>query len=135
MMMGEFVTLIHTGLPVKLIVLNNGMLGFVELEMKAGGFVDVNCDAKNPNVAAMAEAMGVKAIRVEKPQDLKNAVATFLAHNGPALLDVVSAGQELVMPPVTTVDEADHFVLFTLRAVLDGRGTELIHLAQENLTR
>jgi pyruvate dehydrogenase (quinone) len=135
MMMGEFVTLIQTGLPVKIIVLNNGTLGFVELEMKAGGFVDVNCDLKNPNFAAMSEAMGIKAIRVEKPQDLKAAIAEFLSHDGPALLDVVSARQELVMPPVTTLDEAHHFGLFMMRAVLDGRGSELVHLAQENLTR
>ncbi len=135
MMMGEFVTLIQTGLPVKIVVLNNGTLGFVELEMKAGGFVDVNCDLKNPNFAAMAEAMGIKAIRVEQPQELKGAITAFLAHDGPALLDVVSARQELVMPPVTTLDEAHHFGLFMMRAVLDGRGGELIHLAKENLTR
>jgi pyruvate dehydrogenase (quinone) len=135
MMMGEFVTLIQTGLPVKIIVLNNGTLGFVELEMKAGGFVDVNCDLKNPNFAAMAEAMGIKAIRVEHPQELKAAITTFLAHDGPALLDVVSARQELVMPPTTTLGEAYHFGLFMMHAVLDGRGSELIHLAEENLTR
>ena len=51
----------------KVVLLNNGTLGFVELEMKAGGFVDVGCDLKNPNFAAMAEAMGIKGIRVEKP--------------------------------------------------------------------
>ena len=135
MMMGEFVTLIQTGLPVKIVVLNNGTLGFVELEMKAGGFVDVNCDLKNPDFAAMSQAMGIKAIRVEKPQELRSGIAAFLAHDGPALLDVVSARQELVMPPVTTIDEAHHFGLFMMRAVLDGRGKELIHLAKENLTR
>ena len=135
MMMGEFVTLIQTGLPVKIVVLNNGTLGFVELEMKASGFVDTGCDLKNPNFAAMAEAMGIKAIRVEKPQDLKGAVAEMLAHDGPALLDVATARQELVMPPVTTADEAYHFGLFLLKAVLDGRGRELVHLTKENLTR
>ena len=135
MMMGEFVTLIQTGLPVKIVVLNNGTLGFVELEMKASGFVDVNCDLKNPNFAAMAEAMGIKAIRVEHPQELEGAITTFLAHDGPALLDVVSARQELVLPPVTTLDEAQHFGVFMLRAVMDGRGKELIDLAKENLVR
>ena len=135
MMMGEFVTLIQTGLPVKIVVLNNGTLGFVELEMRATGFVDVGCDLKNPNFAAMAEAMGIKAIRVEQPGELKAAMAEVLAHDGPALLDVVSARQELIMPPVTTLDEAHHFGLFMLRAVLDGRGKELIQLAEENLVR
>ena len=134
-MMGEFVTLIQTGLPVKVAVLNNGTLGFVELEMKASGFVDVGCDLKNPNFAAMADAMGIKAIRVEQPQDLKGALAEILGHQGPALLDVVSTRQELIMPPVTTLDEAHHFGVFMMRAVLDGRGKELVQLAKENLTR
>jgi pyruvate dehydrogenase (quinone) len=135
MMMGEFVTLIQRGLPVKIILLNNGTLGFVELEMKAGGFPDFGCDLKNPNFAAMATAMGIKGVRVEHPQELEGAVREALAHPGPALVDVVSVRQELVMPPVTTLDEAHKFGLFTLKAVLDGRGAELIDLATTNLTR
>jgi len=135
MMMGEFVTLLQTGLPVKIVVLNNGTLGFVELEMKASGFLDSGCDLKNPNFAAMAQAMGIKGIRVERPQDLRAAVGEALQHKGPALLDVVSARQELVMPPTTTFDEAHKFGLFMLKAVLDGRAGELIDLAKVNLTR
>ncbi len=69
MMMGEFVTLIQNRLPVKVIVLNNGTLGFVEMEMKASGFLDTGCDLVNPDFAAMARAMGVKGVRVEAPQD------------------------------------------------------------------
>jgi pyruvate dehydrogenase (quinone) len=135
MMMGEFVTLLQTGLPVKIVVLNNGTLGFVELEMKASGFLDSGCDLNNPNFAAMAQAMGIKGIRVERPQDLPTAVREVLQHKGPALLDVVSARQELVMPPTTTLDEAHKFGLFMLKAVLDGRAGELIDLAKVNLTR
>ncbi len=103
--------------------------------MKAAGFLDVGCDLNNPNLAAMAEAMGIKGIRVEKPQDLKTALAEAFSHNGPALVDVVSARQELAMPPKTTLEEAYHFGVFTLKAVLDGRGRELIDLATVNLTR
>ena len=135
MMMGEFVTLIQTGLPVKIVVLNNGTLGFVELEMKASGFLDAGCELKNPNFAAMAEAMGIKGIRVERPQDLQDAVQEMFAHDGPVLLDVVSARQELVMPPTVTLDEIHKFGLFTLKAVLDGRGAQLIDLARTALRR
>jgi pyruvate dehydrogenase (quinone) len=135
MMMGEFVTLLQTNLPAKIVVLNNGTLGFVELEMKAGGFLDVDCDLKNPNFAEMAQSMGIKGVRVESPQDLRTAVGEVLQHQGPALLDVVSARQELVMPPTTTFDEAHKFGMFMLKAVLDGRAGELIDLAKVNLTR
>ncbi len=133
MMMGDFISLSQLGLPVKVIVLNNGTLGFVEMEMKASGFVDTAVALKNPNFAAMAEAMGIKGIRVEDPQKLEGAVREVLAHKGPTLLDVVSARQELAMPPKTTLDQAYHFGLFTLKAVMDGRATELIDLARTNL--
>jgi pyruvate dehydrogenase (quinone) len=135
MMMGEFVTLIQTGLPVKIIVLNNGTLGFVELEMKASGFLDTDVDLKNPNFAEMAKAMGIKGIRVEQPQALEAAVQEVLAHDGPALLDVVTARQELVMPPRTSFGEAQKFGMFMLKAVLDGRAGQLVDLAKVNLSR
>jgi pyruvate dehydrogenase (quinone) len=135
MMMGEFLTLSQQNLPVKIILLNNGTLGFVELEMKANGFLDTGCDLKNPNFAAMAEAMGIKGIRVENPHELESAIREALAHDGPVLVDVVSARQELIMPPNTTLDEAHKFGLFMAKAVLDGRATELIDLAKVNLLR
>jgi pyruvate dehydrogenase (quinone) len=116
-------------------VLNNGTLGFVELEMKASGFLDAGCDLKNPNFAAMAQSMGIKGVRVETPHDLHDAVQEVLQHDGPALLDVVTARQELVMPPTTTFAEAQKFGMFMLKAVLDGRAGELIDLAKVNLTR
>src|ERR1700755_3413541 len=135
MMMGDFITLSQMGLPVKVIVLNNGTLGFVEMEMKANGFLDTGCDLKNPNFALMAEAMGVRGIRVEKPQELKAAIETALAHKGPVLVDVLSARQELAMPPRTTLDQAYHFGMFMMKAVLDGRATQLVDLARVNLVR
>ena len=135
MMMGDFVTLTQMGLPVKVIVLNNGTLGFVEMEMKANGFLDTGVDLKNPNFAAMAEAMGIKGIRVEKPQELEGALREALSHPGPVLVDVVSARQELAMPPKTTAAEAYHFGMFMMKAVLDGRASQLIDLAKVNLTR
>jgi pyruvate dehydrogenase (quinone) len=134
MMMGDFITLTQIGLPVKVIVLNNGTLGFVEMEMKASGFLDTACDLKNPNFALMAEAMGVRGIRVEKPQELRSAIEAALAHKGPVLVDVVSARQELAMPPKTTLDQAYHFGMFTMKAVLDGRASQLIDLAKVNLS-
>jgi pyruvate dehydrogenase (quinone) len=135
MMMGDFISLTQLGLPVKVVVLNNGTLGFVEMEMKASGFLDEGCDLRNPNFALMAQAMGVRSFRVEKPQELNSAIEAALSHKGPALVDVVSARQELAMPPKTTLDQAYHFGMFTMKAVLDGRVAELIDLARVNLTR
>jgi pyruvate dehydrogenase (quinone) len=133
MMMGDFISLTQLGLPVKVVVLNNGTLGFVELEMKASGFLDTAVDLKNPNFAAMAEAIGIKGFRVEDPSKLEGVLREALAHKGPVLVDVVSARQELVMPPKATLDQAYHFGLFTLKAVMDGRAGELVDLARTNL--
>jgi len=91
------------GLPLKIVVLNNGTLGFVELEMKGIRLSRHRCDLKNPNFAAMAEGHGIKGISRREAQELRAAVGAALQHKGPALLDVVSTRQELVMPPTTTV--------------------------------
>ena len=135
MMMGEFLTLLQLNLPVKIILLNNGTLGFVELEMKANGFLDAGCDLHNPNFAAMAQAMGIKGIRVEDPSKLHAAVREALDHDGPALVDIVTPRQELIMPPTTTFEEAHKFGLFMIKAVLDGRASQLIDLAKVNMLR
>jgi pyruvate dehydrogenase (quinone) len=135
MMMGDFITLSQANLPVKVIVLNNGTLGFVEMEMKASGLVDVGCELKNPNFALLAESMGVKGIRVERPQDLRDAITAAFAHDGPVLVDVVSERQELIMPPEITAANVKGFGLFMLRAVLDGRAREVVNLAKNNLMR
>ena len=135
MMMGEFLSLAQAGLPVKIVVLNNGSLAFIEMEMKASGFLDTGCDLKNPNFAAMAEAVGIKGFRVERPEALRGAITAALAHLGPAIVDVVSARQELSMPPKATAAQAYHFGMFLMQAVLDGRARELIDLAKVNLVR
>jgi pyruvate dehydrogenase (quinone) len=128
--MGDFLTLTQQKLPVKVVVYNNGVLGFVALEMKGGGFLEFGTDLANPDFAAMARAMGIHAIRVEDPGELEAALADILAHPGPALLDAVTYKQELSMPPVITEAEVRGFGLWGLRAVMNGRGDALIDLAE-----
>jgi pyruvate dehydrogenase (quinone) len=135
MMMGDFITLSQMELPVKIVLFNNGTLGFVELEMKANGFLDEGVELKNPNFAQMAEGAGIKGLRVEDPAELPAALSAAFQHDGPVLVDAVTARQELVLPPKTTLEQAYRFNLFMLKAVLDGRATELIDLARTNLIR
>jgi thiamine pyrophosphate-dependent acetolactate synthase large subunit-like protein len=135
MLMGDFITLSQHKLPVKVVVFNNGTLGFVELEMKAGGYLETGVKLDNPDFAAMARAMGIFARRVEDPGDLEEAAREVLAHDGPALLDVVTNRQELAMPPKTEISQAIGFSLYIMKAVMNGRGDEIIDLARTNLFR
>ena len=71
MLMGDFLTLAQHRLPVKVVVFNNGALGFIELEQKSTGILDFGTELKNPNFAAMAEAVGIRGIRLEDPARLR----------------------------------------------------------------
>ena len=132
MLMGEILTMVQLHLPVKLVIFNNGSLGFVELEMKAGGYLEFGVDLKNPDFAAMARAIGIHGVRVEDPGDLASGLKAAFAHPGPALVDVVTNRAELALPPKVTLKEAGGFSLWAAKAVLDGRGTELLDLAKTN---
>jgi pyruvate dehydrogenase (quinone) len=135
MLMGDFLSLVQLGLPVKVVVFNNGALGFIELEQKSSGFVNIGTDLKNPNFAAMAEAVGVRGIRLERPSDVEPGIAAAFAHDGPVLIDAVVNRTELAMPPAITVEMAKGFSLYMLRAVMSGRTDEVIELARSNLWR
>ncbi|RQO47173.1 ubiquinone-dependent pyruvate dehydrogenase [Pseudomonas sp. KBW05] len=135
MLMGDFISLAQLKLPVKVIVFDNSSLGFVAMEMKAAGYLDAGTELKNPDFAAMSNAMGILGIRVEQSEDLEPALRRALEHDGPVLVDVVTATQELVMPPSIKLEQAKGFSLYMLKAVMSGRGDEVIELARTNWLR
>jgi len=135
MLMGDFLTLAQQKLPVKLVIFNNSVLGFVAMEMKAGGYLTDGTELENPNFAAIANASGIKGIRVEKSSELDAALIEAFAHPGPVLVDVVTATTELAMPPQIKLDQAKGFSLYMLRAIISGRGDEVVELAKTNWLR
>lgn len=135
MLMGDFISLAQLKLPVKIIVYDNASLGFVAMEMKSSGLLDTGTDLHNPDFAAMANAMGILGIRVEESADLEPALRRAMAHDGPVLVDVVTATQELAMPPTIKLEQAKGFSLYMLKAVMSGRGDEVIELARTNWFR
>lgn len=66
---------------------------------------------------------------VERPDELEDAVRAALRYRAPALTDVVTARQELFMPPTVNIQEVRGFGTFMAKTVLDGRLGELIGLA------
>lgn len=135
MLFGELLTLRQNRLPVKIIVFNNSSLNFVELEMKAAGFVNFGTELDNPNFADVANAIGIYGQRVERPDDLEGAIRAAFAHDGPALIDVVTARQELSVPPAITAAQAKGFTLYALRTIMSGKADELVDLADTNVFR
>jgi pyruvate dehydrogenase (quinone) len=132
MLLGELLTAVQLRLPVKVVVYDNASLNFVEVEMKAAGIVNFGTELENPDFSRIAEAIGVRGFRVERGEDLAGAMDEFLAHDGPALLDVVLERQELSIPPTIAPAQVKGFALYAIRSVLSGRGDELIDLAKAN---
>jgi len=114
---------------------SNSALSFVELEMKAGGLLDLGVEVKNRDFAALAQSAGLLGLKAETAQDVRPMLQQALKHDGPALVEVLVHRQELSMPPTIKLEQATGFGLFMLKAVIGGRGDELVDLAKVNLFR
>lgn len=135
MLFGELLTLRQLDVPVKVVVFNNGVLGFVRLEQMSAGFLETDVDLTNPNFAEVAKAVGILGLRAEAPEQVRPMLSQLLEHPGPALLDVVVSKQEVAMPPTLDRAVVRGFGLWLVKAVLSGRGDEIVDLAHVNLFR
>jgi pyruvate dehydrogenase (quinone) len=135
MLMGDVLTLVQEQLPIKLLIFNNGSLGFVEMEQRVEGLLDAYTELRNPDFSALAVSCGLFGARVESSESLESEMRRWLDHDGPALLDVKVNRLELVMPPNLEAKQVGGSMLFGAKAVLDGRFQELLDLARNNLWR
>ena len=133
MLLGDLLTARQLDLPIKVVVFNNSLLGFVSMELKAGGYLDTNVDLSKTDFAAIAQGAGIYSIRVEESEGVEAALRQAFAHPGPALVDVVTSKHELAMPPTIELAQAKGFSLYMMRAILSGRGDEIVELAKTNL--
>ncbi|HKN04913.1 MAG TPA: ubiquinone-dependent pyruvate dehydrogenase [Buttiauxella sp.] len=135
MLMGDFLSVVQMKLPIKIVVFNNSALGFVAMEMKAGGYLTDGTELHATNFANIATACGITGIRVEQAEELDNALQQAFSIDGPVLVDVVVAKEELAIPPQIKLEQAKGFSLYMLRAIISGRGDEVIELAKTNWFR
>jgi len=133
MLLGDLLSAVQLDLPIKVVVFNNSLLGFVSMELKAGGYLDTNVDLSKTDFSQIAKGAGIWSVRVEDSEQLEGALRDAFAHDGPALVDVVTAKHELAMPPSIELSQAKGFSLYMLRAILSGRGDEIVELARTNL--
>ena len=133
MLMGDLLTLVQEELPIKVVVFDNGKLGFVEIEQKAEGMTPLYTELKNPDFGAVAKAVGIWGHRVDKVTELEDAIRSWLAQPGPALLHVDVAPMQLVTPPFIAPEAALGMALYSARAVLHGHGGDVVEMIRENL--
>jgi acetolactate synthase-1/2/3 large subunit len=99
----ELGTLAQYGINVKTVILNNGWQGMVRQWQKSfydERYSNSNMQPSMPDFVKLAEAYGIKGMLVEKPEDLTDAIAQMLSHDGPVLMDVRVKRDENCYPMV-----------------------------------
>jgi pyruvate dehydrogenase (quinone) len=132
MLLGEILTVAQYQLPVKIVVFNNHRLGMVQLEQEAAGLPHYGCELKNPNFAALAQAVGLAGVRVEDPSDVRAALQKSLESSGPALVDVVTDPNVLSMPPKATIEQAKGFALAMTKMAFTGELNDVADTVMAN---
>lgn len=132
MLMGDLMTIAQEKLPVKLMVFNNHSLSFVEMEQRVEGLLDSFTRMDNPDFSALAESCGIYGTKVDRADDLETTMHQWLAHDGPALLDVQVNAMEFVMPPKIELGQVTSTAKFGIKAVLSGRTDEVYSLFRKN---
>jgi pyruvate dehydrogenase (quinone) len=132
MLLGELLTLAQYELPVKIVLFNNHSLGMVQLEMEVAGLPPYGCERKNPNFAALAQAIGLTGVRVDDPAQVRPALEQGLASKGPDLIDVVTDPNVLAMPPKATVQQAKGFALAMTKMAFTGELDDVMDTVMAN---
>lgn len=123
MLLGDLLTAVHHELPVRLVVFNNGRLGMVKLEQEQAGLPEFGTRLQDVNLAAIAAAAGLHAIRITDPNTLQESIRTAFAHPGPVLLDVVTNPEEISLPGKVKPGQAWGFAIAKLTETIESRGS------------
>jgi pyruvate dehydrogenase (quinone) len=132
MMLGELLTVAQYRLPVKVVLFNNHRLGMVQLEQEAAGLPHYGVELKNPNFAALAQAVGLTGLRVEDPAEVRPALEQALESSGPVLVDVVTDPNVLSMPPKATIQQATGFALAMTKMAFTGEVDDVMDTIAAN---
>jgi pyruvate dehydrogenase (quinone) len=133
MLLGELITLVHYDLPVKVILFDNATLGMVRLEMLVDGLPSYGTDSPAIDYAALGTALGIPSVRVEDPTQIRSALRQAFAHDGPALVDLVTDPRALSIPPKITRQQVSGFTAAMSKEILGGGMGEVMARARSNL--
>jgi pyruvate dehydrogenase (quinone) len=121
MLLGDLRTAVTYKLHVVVVVFNNGRLGMVKLEQEQGGLPEFGTELDNPDLAAVASALGLDSRRVEVSEAVAPAIDWALAHGGPVLLDMVTNPDEISLPPRLGVSDAWGFAIAKVTEALESK--------------
>ncbi|WP_345955058.1 thiamine pyrophosphate-dependent enzyme [Mucilaginibacter sp. PAMB04168] len=125
MLLGDLATIAQYKLPIKIVVFNNRSLGMVKLEMEVAGLPDWQTDMVNPDFALVAQAMGIKGVKVTDPDQVEQAMREAMMFNGPVLLDVMTDPNALAMPPRVEFGQVKGMTLAMSKLMLNGQAGEV----------
>jgi pyruvate dehydrogenase (quinone) len=94
--------------------------------------LDTFTHLKNPDFGKVAAAIGLWGKTVQKASELDAAIHEWLSQPGPALLNVHVNSLELVKPPFFEIKPAVGMALYSARALLNGRGADVLEMVREN---
>jgi|TARA_B110000263_G_scaffold191155_1_gene169000 acetolactate synthase-1/2/3 large subunit len=102
MTLSEFATIAENNLPVKIAILNNNMLGMITQwqDMVFDKNFYANTYTGNPDFVKLADAYGIKALRVTNQDEMEGAINAARAHDGPFIIDFVIYRDENVFPMI-----------------------------------
>jgi pyruvate dehydrogenase (quinone) len=132
--LGDLATQVERGSRVIQIIYNNDALDFVNIEQQEAGLVPFGTKFKAPNLARVAEAMGAKGIRLEDPEDVKDALGEALAYEGgPVVVDAVVDPFALSLPSHVPYHTVKGYTLSMASQVLTGKMDEVIRTIERNV--
>jgi pyruvate dehydrogenase (quinone) len=97
------------------------------------GMLDTFTRMKNPDFGKVAQAIGLWGKTVSKASELDSAIDEWLSQPGPALLNVIVNPLELTKPPFMELKPVVGMALYTTRAILHGRGADVVEMIRENI--
>ena len=132
MLLGDLATIKQYKLPIKVIVFNNRALAMVKLEMEVLGLPDFQVDMENPDFEMVAEAMGIRGIRIDDPADLEKGLSEAFKHDGPVVVNVLTDGTALALPPHVELKMVKGMALSMTKMMLGGKMEDVLDTVKGN---
>lgn len=132
MLIGDLATVKQYNLPIKIIVFNNRSLGMVKLEMEVIGLPDNQTDMVNPEFEKVAEAYGIKGIKISDPEKLASSLEEAFAYKGPVLVNIMTDPNALAMPPKIEMKMVKGLAVSMTKLMLGGKFIEVLDTVKSN---